>query len=128
MAGIFDSIPIITVVLFALGLVGVIVYERSRSNDKIKPNSWFLIWKIWFFLAIWLTLTIAFATFLKETIATILATVLAAWRIWKPNVYVHNFTELFVYAGILWLHVGIYRARFSQHWSGEALEQTSVRT
>ena len=32
MAGIFDSIPIITVVLFALGLVGVIVYERSKSN------------------------------------------------------------------------------------------------
>jgi hypothetical protein len=34
MAGIFDSIPIITVVLFALGLVGVIVYERSRSSDE----------------------------------------------------------------------------------------------
>ena len=33
MAGIFDSIPIITVALFALGLVGVFVYERSRSND-----------------------------------------------------------------------------------------------
>jgi hypothetical protein len=33
MAGIFDSIPIITVVLFALGLVGVIVYERSKSKD-----------------------------------------------------------------------------------------------
>jgi hypothetical protein len=34
MAGIFDSIPIITVVLFVLGLAGVIVYERSRSNTK----------------------------------------------------------------------------------------------
>jgi len=34
MAGIFDSIPIITVVLFALGLVGVIVYERSKSSDE----------------------------------------------------------------------------------------------
>ncbi len=32
MAGIFDSIPIITVVLFALGLAGVMVYEKSRSN------------------------------------------------------------------------------------------------
>jgi len=36
MAGIFDSIPIITVVLFALGLVGVIVYERSRSNNPVE--------------------------------------------------------------------------------------------
>ena len=39
MAGIFDSIPIITVVLFALGLAGVIVYERSRSNSTDKPDS-----------------------------------------------------------------------------------------
>jgi len=39
MAGIFDSIPIITVALFALGLVGVIVYERSRSNDTIESSS-----------------------------------------------------------------------------------------
>jgi hypothetical protein len=39
MAGIFDSIPIITVVLFALGLVGVIVYEKLRSNLTDEPNS-----------------------------------------------------------------------------------------
>ena len=39
MAGIFDSIPIITVVLFALGLVGVIVYERLRSNSTDESNS-----------------------------------------------------------------------------------------
>jgi hypothetical protein len=39
MAGIFDSIPIITVVLFALGLVGVFVYERSRSNSTDESDS-----------------------------------------------------------------------------------------
>ena len=39
MAGIFDSIPIITVILFALGLVGVIVYERSRSNTTNESTS-----------------------------------------------------------------------------------------
>ena len=39
MAGIFDSIPVITVVLFALGLVGVIVYERSRSNTTKELDS-----------------------------------------------------------------------------------------
>lgn len=38
MAGIFDSIPIITVVLFALGLVGVIIYERSRSDTTKEPS------------------------------------------------------------------------------------------
>jgi hypothetical protein len=39
MAGIFDSIPIITVVLFVLGLAGVIVYERSRSNTTKESVS-----------------------------------------------------------------------------------------
>ena len=39
MAGIFDSIPIITVVLFALGLVGVIVYERSKSKSIDESDS-----------------------------------------------------------------------------------------
>ncbi len=39
MAGIFDSIPVITVVLFALGLVGVMVYERSRSNGADESTS-----------------------------------------------------------------------------------------
>jgi len=39
MTGIFDLIPIITVVLFALGLVGVIVYERSRSNTTNESIS-----------------------------------------------------------------------------------------
>jgi len=39
MAGIFDSIPIITVVLFVLGLAGVIVYERSRSNTTKESTS-----------------------------------------------------------------------------------------
>jgi len=39
MAGIFDSIPIITVALFALGLVGVIVYERYRSSEPVESSS-----------------------------------------------------------------------------------------
>ena len=39
MVGIFDSIPIITVALFALGLVGVIVYEKTRSNESTESNS-----------------------------------------------------------------------------------------
>lgn len=41
MAGIFDSIPIISVILFAIGLVGVMVYERtrSRSREAEEPTS-----------------------------------------------------------------------------------------
>lgn len=34
MADIFDLIPVITVILFAIALVGVMVYERSRSRQE----------------------------------------------------------------------------------------------
>ena len=39
MAGIFDSIPIITVILFAIGLVGVMVYERARTKQNDQPET-----------------------------------------------------------------------------------------
>jgi len=39
MAGIFDSIPIITVILFVLGLAGVMVYEKTRTNSIDESNS-----------------------------------------------------------------------------------------
>jgi hypothetical protein len=39
MAGIFDSIPVITVILFALGLVGVMVYEKSRTKTVKESSS-----------------------------------------------------------------------------------------
>lgn len=32
MAGIFDAIPAITVTLFVIGIVGIMVYEKSKSK------------------------------------------------------------------------------------------------
>ncbi len=37
MADIFDAIPIIAVILFGLGLVGVMVYERARTRQNQEP-------------------------------------------------------------------------------------------
>jgi hypothetical protein len=39
MAGIFDAIPTITVILFIIGIVGVMVYEKSRSKTVEESNS-----------------------------------------------------------------------------------------
>ena len=39
MAGIFDSIPTITVILFAIGLVGVMVYERARTRQSEETET-----------------------------------------------------------------------------------------
>jgi len=39
MAEIFDAIPILAVTLFALGLVGIMVYEKIRSNPIEESKS-----------------------------------------------------------------------------------------
>ncbi|GFN40036.1 MAG: conserved hypothetical protein [Marine Group I thaumarchaeote] len=39
MTGIFDYIPMIVVILFALGLVGVMVYERARIRLNQKSSA-----------------------------------------------------------------------------------------
>jgi hypothetical protein len=38
MADILDSVPVITVVLIALGLVGVMVYERTRNKQEKESS------------------------------------------------------------------------------------------
>src|SRR3989338_508108 len=64
-------------------------------------------WKIWFFLSVALSLGIAFSAFINSIIAGVIAIVLAIIKIFRPNVFVHNFTEIFVYAGIAAIFVPI---------------------
>ena len=66
-----------------------------------------LLWKVWFFLAISIALVVAFKAFMPELIAAILAVTLAGYKIFKPNIYVHNFTELFIYGGLAAIFVPI---------------------
>ncbi len=39
MADFFDSIPTITVILLALGVVGVMVYERTRLRQEKQQDN-----------------------------------------------------------------------------------------
>ena len=39
MSDIFDSIPTITVILLAFGIVGVMVYERTRLREEKKQDN-----------------------------------------------------------------------------------------
>ena len=59
-----------------------------------------LIWKVWFLIAVTVALTVAWSAFITAGIAFVLAIVFAIWKVFKPNVLVHNFTELFVYGGL----------------------------
>ncbi len=39
MADIFESIPIITTILLALGIAGVVVYERTRLRQEREQDN-----------------------------------------------------------------------------------------
>ncbi len=66
------------------------------------------IWKGWFLLAIILTLTISFAAFAHLIVAFAAALLLSIWKVFKPNFWIHNFTELFVYAGMAVIFVPLF--------------------
>ena len=39
MAGFFEYIPTIAIILFAIGIVGVMVYERARTKNIEESSS-----------------------------------------------------------------------------------------
>ena len=74
---------------------------------------WRYIIKGWFFLVISLALAISFVAIFTgfitspTTLALVLAVPLAFLKIFKPNVFVHNITELLIYPGIAAVFVPI---------------------
>ena len=63
------------------------------------------LWRVWFFISVVLTLTIAFAAFMPDELAFGLAFIFGALKIFRPNPIIHNATELFIYAGLAGLFV-----------------------
>ncbi len=58
------------------------------------------VWKMWFLIAVVVSLSIAFSAFMWTTVAVVLALGLGVWKIFKPNFYVQTVTELFSYGGL----------------------------
>jgi len=65
------------------------------------------IWKAWYFMSVFVTLTVALAAFLQQTIAVILALIGGYFKIFKPGVWLHNLTELLIYGGLAAIFVPI---------------------
>ena len=87
--------------ILAAILLGTLIVFLIMKFGKV------IWWKIWFFLAISITLVVAFKSFMPEVIAAILAVVLAGYKIFKPNIFVQNITELFIYGGLAAIFVPI---------------------
>ncbi len=89
-------IPIFIIILIATGLA--ILLARFKAAR---------MWKLWFFLSVWFTLLIAFSAFTYQFLALIIALLLAMYKAFRPNVFLHNFSELFIYGGLAAIFVPI---------------------
>jgi len=85
----YSFIPLMVMVLLGTLLIFILI--------KLKIG---FIFKYWFLAAIFFTLFITFGVYMHWVIALILTVVLSFWKVFKPNVLIHNFTEIFVYTGI----------------------------
>ncbi|KYK25218.1 hypothetical protein AYK26_06385 [Euryarchaeota archaeon SM23-78] len=74
-----------------IGTILVLLIIRMR-----KVN----LWKIWFFLAVFIAISLALGVIFSNYIALGLALALAILKVAKPNIFIHNITELLMYAGI----------------------------
>ncbi len=68
------------------------------------------LWKYWFFLAVFLSMSITIGVYMRFIIALMIGLALAFLKVFKKNVLVHNLTEPLVYTGIAimilpWLNV-----------------------
>lgn len=61
-----------------------------------KPNAW----KIWYFISVFYIMSLSLAKLIGETPARITAAILAISKVWYPNIFVHNITEVFLYSGL----------------------------
>lgn len=87
--------------IFAAIIVGTVLVLVIIKMQKIR------LWKFWFFLSVLLCLSVAFAAFVNSIYAFAAAFVLSLFKILKPNIYIHNLTEIFIYGGLAAIFVPI---------------------
>ena len=102
-----DPTPNFLSIIFAFALAFALIFILMKYK-------WKLIIRIWFFFVIALALGISINAILKYTsftnisiIALALAIPLAFIKIFRPNAYIHNLTELLIYPGIAAVFVPI---------------------
>jgi len=66
------------------------------------------LWKLWFFIAVWLTISVSLSVYINMYLAMLLAFALGLLKILKPEPIIHNITEILIYAGIVIIFVPIF--------------------
>lgn len=87
--------------IFAAIAIGTIILLFLMKFEKVG------FWRLWFFLSVLVTLSIALASFIPAAAAFVLSLVFSVWKVFRPNVVVHNLTEIFIYGGLAAIFVPI---------------------
>ena len=102
-----EPTPSFISIVFAFALAFAIIFILMKYK-------WKIIIRFWFFFVVALALGITINAFLKYTsltrislVALIIAIPLAFLKIFRPNAYLHNATELLIYPGIAAVFVPI---------------------
>ncbi|MBI2105672.1 hypothetical protein HYT56_02430 [Candidatus Woesearchaeota archaeon] len=89
-----------------LQIIFAIVFATVLAMVLLKFQA-MRLWKLWFFLSVFFTLLISFNAFVHQVIALMLALGFAAFKTFKNNVVIHNFSELFIYGGLAAIFVPV---------------------
>lgn len=82
-------IPVIIAILIGTGILLLLIKYKLV-----------LLWKFWFALAVIIALGVAFSAVIPSWVAFALAVILGGWKLYRPNPWVQNITELFIYGGL----------------------------
>ena len=84
-------------IVISTGLILVIIW--------LKKVIW---WKGLFFISVFLTISLALGVFMPTEYAFILAFAIAALKLYKPNLFIHNIAQVLMYSGIAVLLVPLF--------------------
>lgn len=103
----FSFIVILTAVLIGTGIVLLLIKFKKR-----------MLWRFWYFFAVFFSLVVALNPLVFKILNQLntqllyfatfgLAIILSLLKLFKPNIYIHNLTEIFIYGGIAALLVPV---------------------
>lgn len=88
-----QGLETLVILIFGVGIGTLLLLYLAKKN---KVN----LWKAWFFLAGFLTISISLGVFLPVNIAYLFALGLVGLRFYYPNVFIININEILMYSGL----------------------------
>ena len=87
---------------FIAVIIGTVVLLLLMKFGKVA------LFRIWYYLVVFICLTIALSAFLSTLPAAIIGIAVATVKVFRPNPIVHNLSEIFIYGGLAAIFVPMF--------------------